>query len=179
MSSTSSALVIGVGNRFASDDAAGLLAARAFSGRAPEGVDVLEHEGEPTALVEMWAGRRLVVIVDAMAGSGAPGTLRWFDATTAPLPSAFSGASTHAFSLPQAILWQGLADFILVSEEAILQAMAWMLERAHTLAEAAGAAPLAAAYQLRTQLQGQKVDLVCSGGNASLEQLRRALNSEQ
>jgi hydrogenase maturation protease len=63
----------------------------------------LEHEGEPTALVEMWAGRRLVVIVDAMAGSEAPGTLRWFDATTAPLPSAFSGASTHAFSLPQAI----------------------------------------------------------------------------
>jgi threonine dehydratase len=50
-----------------------------------------------------------------------------------------------------------------------------MLERAHTLAEAAGAAPLAAAYQLRDRLQGRQVGLVCSGGNASLEQLRRAL----
>ena len=48
-------------------------------------------------------------------------------------------ATGTAFSLPQAILRDGLADFVLVSEEAILQAMGWMIERAHTLAEAAGA----------------------------------------
>ncbi len=62
-----------------------------------------------------------------------------------------------------------------VSEEEIMQAMVWLLERAHTLAEGAGAASLAAAYRLRNELQGKKVGIVCSGGNASLEQLKKVL----
>jgi threonine dehydratase len=86
-------------------------------------------------------------------------------------------ATGTAFALPQAILWEALDDFVLVQDEEILQAMVWMVERAHTLAEAAGAAPLAAAYNLRDELKGKKVGLVCSGGNTSLEQLRQALNS--
>ena len=88
-------------------------------------------------------------------------------------------ATGTAFALPQAILWEALDDFVLVQDEEILQAMVWMVERAHTLAEAAGAAPLAAAYNLRDELKGKKVGLVCSGGNTSLEQLRQALNSTQ
>ena len=43
------------------------------------------------------------------------------------------------------------------------------------LAEGAGAASLAAAYRLRNELQGKKVGIVCSGGNASLEQLKKVL----
>ena len=86
-------------------------------------------------------------------------------------------AAGPAFDLPQAIMREGLHDFLLVSEEEILQAMIWMIERAHTLAEAAGATPLAAAYRLREELRGKKGGLVCSGGNASLQQLRRALNT--
>jgi threonine dehydratase len=54
----------------------------------------------------------------------------------------------------------------------------WMIERAHTLAEAAGAASLAAAYRLRDELRGKKVGIVCSGGNTSLEHLKRALDSK-
>jgi threonine dehydratase len=53
--------------------------------------------------------------------------------------------------------------------------MVWMIERAHTLAEGAGAAPLAAAYHLRESLRGKKVGLVCSGGNTSVEHVRQAL----
>jgi threonine dehydratase len=86
-------------------------------------------------------------------------------------------ATGTAFELPQAILWERLDDFILVSDAEIQQAMVWMIERAHTLAEAAGAATLAAAYHLRTQLNGKKVGIVCSGGNTSLEHLKRALSS--
>jgi len=85
-------------------------------------------------------------------------------------------ATGTAFALPQAILWEALDDFVLVPDEEILQAMVWMVERAHTLAEAAGAAPLAAAYRLRNELKGKKVGLVCSGGNTSLEHLRQALS---
>ncbi|HVF90908.1 MAG TPA: threonine/serine dehydratase [Blastocatellia bacterium] len=86
-------------------------------------------------------------------------------------------ATGSAFALPQTILWNMLDDFLLVGEEEIRQAMVWMIERAHTLAEAAGAAPLAAAYRLRTELSEKKVGLVCSGGNTSLEHLRQALQT--
>ncbi len=85
-------------------------------------------------------------------------------------------ATGVGFALTQQILWEGLAAFVLVSEEEIRQAMMWMLERAHSLAEGAGAAPLAAAYQLREQLRGKKVGLVCSGGNTSLAHLEQALS---
>jgi len=84
-------------------------------------------------------------------------------------------ATGRAFELPQEIMRQMLREFMLVSEEEIMQAMVWMLERAHTLAEGAGAASLAAAYRLRDELRGKKVGIVCSGGNASLEQLKRVL----
>src|SRR5437870_4265088 len=84
-------------------------------------------------------------------------------------------ATGVAFELPQKIMLELLHDFMLVSEEEIMHAMVWMVERAHTLAEGAGAASLAAAYRLRDELQGKKVGIVCSGGNASLEQLKRVL----
>jgi threonine dehydratase len=86
-------------------------------------------------------------------------------------------ATGTAFELPQTILWERLDDFILVSDAEIQQAMVWMIERAHTLAEAAGAATLAAAYHLRDELHGKKIGIVCSGGNTSLEHLKRALSS--
>jgi threonine dehydratase len=84
-------------------------------------------------------------------------------------------ATGTAFSLPQRILWEHLKDFLLLSDPEILRAMVWMVEKAHTLAEAAGAASLAAAYHLRKELKGKKVGLICSGGNVSLEQLKQAM----
>jgi threonine dehydratase len=117
-----------------------------------------------------------VIGVQADASPAAYESWRQRRPVEAPNQTFAEGLATgSAFRLPQAIIQAHLADFVLVSEDAILQAMAWMLERAHTLAEAAGAAPLAAAYQMRDQWQGQKIGLVCSGGNASLDQLRRAL----
>ena len=84
-------------------------------------------------------------------------------------------ATGTAFSLPQSILWDLLDEFVLVSDDEIMRAMVWMVERAHTLAEAAGAAPLAAAFNMKEQLAGKRVGLVCSGGNTSLAHLKRAL----
>ncbi len=94
----------------------------------------------------------------------------------APNRTFAEGLATGAgFALPQRILWDMLDDFVLVKDEEIRLAMRWMIERAHTLAEGAGASPLAAAYLLRDELKGKKVGLVCSGGNTSLEHLRQAL----
>jgi threonine dehydratase len=84
-------------------------------------------------------------------------------------------ATGSAFELPQTILRERLKEFILVSDDEIMQAMRWMIERAHSLTEAAGSAPLAAAFRMRDELAGKKIGLVCSGGNASLEELKQAL----
>jgi threonine dehydratase len=85
-------------------------------------------------------------------------------------------ATAVGFNLPQQILREELDEFLLVSDNEILQAIYWMLEKAHTLAEGAGASPLAASYQIRDQLAGKRVGLVCSGGNSSMEQLQMAVN---
>ncbi|MPZ44104.1 MAG: pyridoxal-phosphate dependent enzyme [Betaproteobacteria bacterium] len=84
-------------------------------------------------------------------------------------------ATGSAAELTQHVMREHLHDFVLVSDDEIRQAMVWMIERAHTLAEGAGAAPLAAAYRMRAELRGRKVALICSGGNSSLEHLRQAL----
>ena len=49
-------------------------------------------------------------------------------------------------------------------------------DKTHSIVEHAGAAPLAAALQIKDQLKGKKVALIASGGNLSLSQLKDALN---
>jgi threonine dehydratase len=80
-------------------------------------------------------------------------------------------ATRVGFELPQAILWGLLDDFILVSDDEIRAAIRLLLEKAHTLAEGAGAAPLAGALELREQLAGRRVALIISGGNLSMAHL--------
>jgi len=117
-----------------------------------------------------------VIGVQAEASPAAYETWRQRRLVNAPNHTFAEGLATGvAFELPQKILRELLHDFILVSEEEIMRAMVWMIERAHTLAEGAGAAALAAAYRLRNELKGKKVGLVCSGGNTSLEHLTLAL----
>jgi hydrogenase maturation protease len=93
-------IVIGVGNRWRGDDAAGLEVARRV--RAG-GVEAHEVEGDASALVDVWTGARHVVVVDAAASGAAPGTVRRFDAAAGPLPARSVRSSTHAFGVPDAI----------------------------------------------------------------------------
>ncbi len=85
-------------------------------------------------------------------------------------------ATRTAFELPQSVLRDGLADFVLVDDDEIRRATALMIEHTRTLVEPAGAAPLAAALKLRERLDGRRVALLCSGGNVSPEQLRSVLD---
>jgi threonine dehydratase len=84
-------------------------------------------------------------------------------------------ATRVGFDLPQRILRELLADFVLVSDDEIRAATVHMLERTRNLIEPAGAAPLAAALRLSEGLRGKRVGLVASGGNLSLDQLRDLL----
>ena len=97
---------------------------------------------------------------------------------SAPIRTFAGGLATgEPFMMPQEILWEHLADFVLVSDDDLRVAVRLLLEKAKTLAEPAGAAPLAAALQLREQLRGKKVALILSGGNISPDELRQCLDA--
>jgi hydrogenase maturation protease len=96
-------ILIGVGNRWRGDDGAGLAVARRVRELAPAGVEVREVEGDATALVEAWSGADHVVVVDAAASGAPPGTVRRFDACSAPLPVRSLRSSTHAFGVGDAV----------------------------------------------------------------------------
>ncbi|MGH2411861.1 MAG: threonine ammonia-lyase [Chloroflexota bacterium] len=134
--------------------------------------------GAAGACIVAGAVNPAIRVIGCQAAAAPAAFLSWQERRVVEAPSRTfaEGLATGApFSLPQTILRQSLHDFVLLSEEEILHAMVWMIERAHTLAEGAGAAALAAAYKLRTELAGKKIGIVCSGGNTSLAQLERAL----
>ncbi len=138
-------------------------------GSGAAGVCIAAHAINPTIQV---------IGVQSEASPAAFETWRQRRLVTAPNHTFAEGLATGvAFELPQEIMREHLHDFLLVGESDIKQAMVWMIERAHTLAEGAGAASLAGAYRMREKLQGKKVGLVCSGGNTSLEHLRMALTT--
>ncbi len=96
-------IVIGIGNPDRGDDAAGRAVVGLLRDAAPEGVELVEQDGEPTALLSRLEGAASAILVDA-CHSGAPaGTVRCFDVANEPLPRAFFGLSTHGFGLAEAV----------------------------------------------------------------------------
>ena len=86
------------------------------------------------------------------------------------------GVATRVpFANTQRIMRKYLDDFVLVDDDDIKQAVVLLLEHTRNLAEGAGAIPLAAALHLKERLTGQKVVLILSGGNLSLEKLKGIL----
>jgi len=79
------------------------------------------------------------------------------------------------FALTQGVLREHLADFLLVEDDAITTAQRLYLTAARTVAEGAGAAALAAVLTHPEVFAGSRVGVMCSGGNASEAELRRAL----
>jgi hydrogenase maturation protease len=96
-------VVIGIGNAYRGDDAAGLAAAWELSELVPEGISVLTSEQEPSRLLDAWAGADVAIVVDAASSGDAPGAVKRFDASVAPLPSGVFRSSTHAFGVGDAI----------------------------------------------------------------------------
>ena len=117
--------------------------------------------------------------VIGVQASGAPANyLTWRDRAwrTAPIDTFAGGLATgEPFMMPQQLLWDHLADFVLVDDEEMKVAIRHYLEKAKTLAEPAGAAPLAAALKLRERLKGKKIALILSGGNISPAELKLCL----
>ena len=68
-----------------------------------------------------------------------------------------------------------LDDFVLVSEDEIYAGIRTYLETLHQLAEGGGAAPLAAALQLKDRFAGQRIGVVLTGCNIDRATLKRVL----
>jgi len=100
---TSKILVIGVGNMFRSDDAAGYIVAHSLNARALPETTIIEESGEGAVLMESWKDVEAVVLVDAVSSGGKPGTVHRFDAHNDVIPSRFFRYSTHAFSVAEAV----------------------------------------------------------------------------
>ena len=100
---TSEILVIGIGNEYAHDDAAGLLAARKLKEKAPGKFAIVECSGEGASLIEAWKHATSVIVIDAVRSGAEPGKIHRFDARRTPLPAQAFRGSTHSFGLCEAI----------------------------------------------------------------------------
>lgn len=96
-------LVIGIGNSFRGDDAAGLLAARRLKSTGLGSVEVIEHSGDGASLMETWKDVEAVILIDAVSSGTTPGSIYRMESTSRPLPANLFQNSTHAFSLPHAV----------------------------------------------------------------------------
>jgi threonine dehydratase len=88
-------------------------------------------------------------------------------------------ATGIAYEVPFHIYKDHLADFILLTEDEIYQAIALAGYYTHNLLEGAGASTIMAAIKLKKTLKGKKVALQFSGCNASPDEIRKAYGSRQ
>jgi threonine dehydratase len=87
-------------------------------------------------------------------------------------------ATGMAFEMPQQILRDRLAEFVLVDDADIRRAQRILLRDAHTMVEGGGATALAGLLARRDEFAGQRVAVMCSGGNITEAQVRAVLDQE-
>ena len=98
----------------------------------------------------------------------------------APMDTFAEGIATRAgYELPQQVMADLLDDFLLVNDDDIRRAIGLLVEKAHTLAEPAGATALAGAVKHADRLRGKKVSITISGANITAERLSEALKVYQ
>jgi hydrogenase maturation protease len=63
----------------------------------------MEHSGEATALIACMEGAEQVFLIDACMSGALPGTIHRFDVSSAAMPAAALGFSTHGFGPAEAV----------------------------------------------------------------------------
>jgi threonine dehydratase len=72
-----------------------------------------------------------------------------------------------------ALILKGASRIVQVADDDIADAIRAYWTDTHNLAEGAGAAPLAAALQEKSKIQGKRIGLILSGGNIDFDLFRR------
>jgi len=100
-SAAETGIVIGVGHAERQDDGVGPYVAEGLRRR---GLPAVAHEGDGSGLLDLWESRPACIVIDAIAGSDAPGSLHVFTDLDDP---AFARTdfvhSTHRLGLPEAV----------------------------------------------------------------------------
>lgn len=99
-------LIIGIGNPDRGDDGVGIFAIERLRLLNLWGIQLLQHSGEGTSLIDLWQTNRaaIIYIIDAMYSGLPAGSVQYFEVHNHPLPSCFSQqTSTHAFGLAEAV----------------------------------------------------------------------------
>ena len=118
-----------------------------------------------------------VVAVQSEAAPAAHLSWQQGQLVSAPMRTWVEGIATAVgYELPQQIMRHRLHDFLLVSEDDVRRAVAMLVEKAHTLAEGAGATALAGAVRHREMVRGKTVSITITGANITLSQLRDCID---
>jgi threonine dehydratase len=132
-----------------------------------------------TALVAA-AGRPQTKVIGIQSELAPAVTLSWREGrpieTDTPRTFAEGMATRLPAEMTLEIMRRHVHDMVLVSDAALRDAIRLLLRTTHNLAEGAGAASTAAAFQMREQLAGKTIVGVLSGGNLDLRELGRILN---
>jgi hydrogenase maturation protease len=96
-------LLIGIGNKYRNDDAAGLVVAQRVQKIGSDQITIRESNGEGAALMDAWKGARTVILVDAVCSGSEAGTIHRIEAHRETLPTELFRYSTHAFSVAEAV----------------------------------------------------------------------------
>jgi threonine dehydratase len=113
-----------------------------------------------------------LIAVQAAAAPAAYESWRTGQLVGADMRTAADGLATRVpFPGTQRLLRRCLTDFVLVSDDEMRRAALAYLRHAHTVAELAGAASLAAALRLHDRLAGRRIVAVLSGGNVAPAEL--------
>lgn len=97
-------VVIGVGNELRRDDGVGIAVVQRARVELPDEVETVEHDGEPTRMLDTWGGTELAVVVDAVRSGSPPGTIVRFDVTAdATVPTRPTGGSSHSLGLGESV----------------------------------------------------------------------------
>lgn len=96
-------VVIGLGNKYRGDDAAGPALVERVRAANPGAVSYHDVAGDALALVDLWDGADWAVVLD-VAVSGAPaGRLHRMEAASGVLPKDLGRCSTHGFGLSEVV----------------------------------------------------------------------------
>ncbi len=111
--------VIGVGNEWRGDDAAGLLVARRLREEPRPPVEITECPGTVTAVREAWKDAAAVIVVDAVVSGGRPGAIYRFNVHGAGVPVQLSRSlSSHGWGVAEALalgqVFQELPPFLII-----------------------------------------------------------------
>ena len=121
-----------------------------------------------------------VVAVQSEAAPAAYLSWKQGELVEAPVETFAEGVATKlGYELPQRIMAELLDDFLLVSDDDIRRAIGLLVEKAHTLAEPAGATALAGAVRHAERLRGKKVSVTVTGANITADRLAEALKVYQ